>query len=411
MEPSLLHQLGIALGLGLLVGLERQWSATEVAGIRTFGLITVLGTLCGALAKTAGGWTIAAGFAGVTALFVIGNVVRMRKGNVDAGLTTEVAGLVMFGVGALLTLDQVAPAIVTGGGVAVLLYGKRRLHDIAKRIDEDELRAIFRLVLVALVILPALPNKAYGPYAVLNPFHIWLMVALIVGISLAAYLGYRLLGPRAGTLAAGVFGGLISSTATSASCARQSRQGGVPTGAAIVVMLASTVVFVRVLVEIAIAAPSAFARLAPPIVVMLVLLALIAAAALARSHRSLSAAGMPNPSSDMRAAIGFGLLYALVLLAVAAAEQHLGPGGVYAAAALSGLTDMDAITLSTARLVVEERLPAEVGWRAILVAAMANLVFKAAIVAALGTRAMAVRVAAGFAIGIAGGVVLLIFWR
>ncbi len=216
-----LRNLAIALGIGLLIGLQRERAAGQVAGIRTFALIALLGTTAGTLADRFGGWLVVAALLGVAAVLAVANRIRMDGGKADPGATTEMATLLTLLLGAGLSAGHVTESIVIGGGTAFLLQFKAPLHSFVDRIGPDESRAIFRLVLLALVILPVLPNSPVGPYGVLNPFEIWLMVVLIVDISLAAYLSYRLLGPRGGTLAAGVLGGLISSTATTVSQARR----------------------------------------------------------------------------------------------------------------------------------------------------------------------------------------------
>lgn len=186
MDWTVYLELGIASGLGLLVGLQREWVQREAAGIRTFALITIFGTVAGIICNVQpsfGPWPIFAGILAVAALMVMMNIGRLRSGEEHPGPTTEAAALVMFGVGVLLALHQIGPAVCISGGVAVLLQWKKPMHDFVGRIGKEDMRAIFRLVLIALVVLPMLPNRNYGPYNVLNPFHIWLMVVLIVGIS------------------------------------------------------------------------------------------------------------------------------------------------------------------------------------------------------------------------------------
>ena len=412
MELSLLHHLAIALGLGLLVGLQREFAASDLAGIRTFPLITVFGTLSGALAQQFGGWVLGAGVLAVAGLIAMGNFIKLRSGDVDPGVTTEVAVLVMYGVGAVLTVGYTTEAVVTGAGVAVLLHWKRPLHDLVTRIGQADARAIFRLALIALVILPLLPDRTFGPYGVLNPFGIWLMVVLIVGISMGAYVAYKLLGRRSGTLVAGLMGGLISSTATSVSLARQSRVAVSEAGAgAVVIVIASTVVFGRVLFEVAIITPAQLGAIAPPLIAMMLVMVALSVVSYLTSRTSFERAEQEQePPSELGAAIVFGLLYAAVLLGVAAAKANFGEAGMYVVAGLSGLTDMDAITLSTSQLVRSGDLGVATGWRLILVGALANLVFKGAIVVVLGTRKLASRVLTLFGLGMAAGIALLLLW-
>lgn len=412
MDLPVLHQLGIAVGLGLLVGLQRERSASRIAGIRTFPLITSLGVLCGVAAQSFGGWVVAAGLLGLAALAVVANAVQIRSTELDPGMTTEVAGLVMFMIGVALTAGLVLEAIVAGAGVALLLHWKAKLHSFAGRIEPEEFDSLMRFILITLVILPVLPNHGYGPYGILNPFRIWLMVVLIVGISLAGYVAFRLFGAKLGTLAAGILGGLISSTATTISYSRRTREHpGRSPAAALIVALASTVVFARVLVEIAVVAPSILGATAGPIVAMMGVMILVCGALY------LSGIGSQElelkdeePPSDLRAAVMFGLLYAAVLLGVAFAKQHWGDQGLYAVAAISGLTDMDAITLSTSELMRADELPPSTGWRLILVGALANLVFKGGIVAALGHPRLRRRIGIAFSTALVAGVGILFLW-
>ncbi len=411
MHPNLILDLLLALALGFLVGLQREWSKSEIAGVRTFPLITLFGALAGVLSASVGGWTVAAALLAVAAMLVFGNISRLRAGSTDPGITTEMAALVMFGVGVAVSQGMVGPAVVVTGSVAVLLQWKTELHRFVARIEEAELRAVSRLVLIGLVILPALPNREFGPFGVLNPFEVWLMVVLIVGLSLAAYVAYRLVGATAGVLLTGLLGGLISSTATTVTYAQRVRKENDPASlASAVIMLASAVVFGRGLFEVAVVAPSVLPKVAPPLLIMTGVMAALAWVVLRRCNREPPPPMDNAPPSTLRSAIVFGLLYAVVLLAVAAARQNFGEGALYTVAALSGLTDMDAITLSTARLIDSGRLGAEIGWRLILVGALANLGFKAGIVATAGGSKLFRSILPYFAAAGVAGVLLLALW-
>jgi len=302
-------------------------------------------------------------------------------------------------------------AVVLGGVVALLLQLREPLHEFAGKIGEPDIKAIMQLVLVALVILPLLPDRTFGPYGVFNPYQIWWMVVLIVGLSLLGYVGFKLFGSKGGTVAAGILGGVISSTATTVGYARRARQEPESSRlAALVVMIASAVVFARLLVEIAAAAPGSFQDLAPPLAAMLGVTVLLAGLAWLLSRRRGREMPPPDNPAELKSAIFFGAVYAAVLLAVAFARDRFGTAGLYTVAALSGLTDVDALTLSTARLVSNGGLPAGDGWRAILLAAMSNLVFKAGVVAVLGSRRMLGWVAALFGGALAGGGVIWWGW-
>ncbi|MBK8001514.1 MAG: MgtC/SapB family protein, partial [Verrucomicrobia bacterium] len=167
--------------------MQRERTNSRLAGFRTFPLITLLGAVCAHLAESFGPWIVAVGLAGLIGLLIVGNLPSVRPKEPDPGLTSEVAMLVMFAVGALLIIGQTALAIAIGGTVAVLLHLKSQMHDFASRIGDRDFTAVMQFALITLVILPVLPNQFYGPYLVLNPFKIWLMVVLIVGISLGGY--------------------------------------------------------------------------------------------------------------------------------------------------------------------------------------------------------------------------------
>lgn len=411
MDMAVIQKLAIATGLGLLVGFQREWTAPHVAGLRTFALITVFGTVAGLFVGDAGGWLICMGLAAVATMIVVGNVVKFADAEEEPGLTTQAAALVMYLVGVAIALDRLELGVIVGGGTAVLLHWKEPLHDIVQRVGEADIRAIIQLVLIALVILPILPNESYGPYGVLNPFEIWTMVVLIVGISLGGFLCYKFLGAKAGTLLGGILGGLISSTATTVSYARRARRTpGVANLAALVIMIASTIVFGRVLIEVAVVAPGILRDIVPPLAVMMGLMTLVSFGLFFFRGEQVEQLPLAEDPSELKAAIIFGLLYAAVLFAVAAVKEHFSNDALYIVAALSGLTDMDAITLSTAQMINKGRLGVDTGWRMIMIGALSNLVFKAGAVAVLGHRKLLLRVTTAFGIALVGGVLLLVYW-
>lgn len=411
MDVSSIESLALALGLGLLVGLQRQWSAHPLAGIRTFALITVLGTLLGLLSQTLGVWLLATGLGGVVVLLVAGKVLAHLGHQDELGLTTEIAALVMYGVGAALAQEQTELGLILGGGVAVLLQWKQPLHTLVGRFSEADIRAIFNLVLIALVILPILPDQSYGPYGVLNPFEIWLMVVLIVGVSLGGYIAYKFFGARAGTLLGGILGGMISSTATTVSYARRTRHTDEAVGlAALVIVTASTIVFGRVIFEIAVVAPELLYAMTPPLLIVMAVMGGLAAVLYRLRGSEAEQAPLDEDPSQLGPAVIFGLLYAAILFAVAAGRQWFGDRGLYVVAVISGLTDMDAITLSTAQLIKRGQLDIPTGWRMILLASLSNVVFKGAAVALLGHPRLLRRVSAAFGLVLLCGLLLLGLW-
>jgi uncharacterized membrane protein (DUF4010 family) len=405
----LFQQLGIALGLGLLVGIQRESAASRLAGLRTFPLVTMSGSICALLATTFGGAVIAAGLIALAGLILAGKFSEIKAATPDHGLTTEVAMLLMFGVGAYLIGGYRPIAIAVGGGTAVLLHFKGQLHDAVARLSDNDLKAIMQFALISLVILPVLPSRVFGPYAVLNPRNIWLMVVLIVGVSLSGYIIYKFLGEEAGLLLGGILGGLISSTATTVSYARRTTDNPESVrSAATIITIASSIVFARVIFEIATVAPSFLPIAVWPLATIMLVIA-ISACVLWFWDRS-KAELMPaqdNPT-ELKSALFFGFLYAVILLAAAFAKERYGSSGLYVVAGLSGLTDVDAITLSTSQMVNLNRIDADQGWRLIVVATMSNLVFKAFIVAVLGHRRLLARIGGCFAIVLAVGMIILL---
>jgi uncharacterized membrane protein (DUF4010 family) len=412
LDPAFVR-LAVALGLGLLVGLQRETTGTRYAGIRTFALATVLGAVAGSLTTDAWPWVVAASLVSMALVIFVGDLAEIRHHGkeVDPGLTTEVALLLMVLVGVLAGRGRLAEAGVVGGGTALVLHFKDRLHGFAGGLDARDQRAIMQLALVALVILPMLPDRTVGPYDVVNPREAWWMVVLIAGLSLAGYVAYRLLGARGGSIAGGALGGMISSTATTIAYARRSgERPGATELATMAIVLASTVSVARILVELAVVVPSRLGELAGPVAVSGLVLLTLAAAAWWRSRGQVIEPPETKNPSELRTAMVFAVLYVGVLLAVAATRERLGQPGMFAVAALSGLTDVDAITLSTARLLQGGRIGADEAWRVVLVASTANLAFKGGAVALLGSRDLRRQVVACFALAMIANLLLIWLW-
>lgn len=413
MPLDLYIRIGIALGIGLLVGTQREKVDKAPGGIRTFALIALFGSFSALLAEGFGQWVLAAAFLSLTGLIALANWMETEKEDPEhgAGITSEVAALLVFGISAYLIHGEKALAVVSAGVIALLLHYKDPMHAFVGKMSEGDVHAIMRFVLISLVILPVLPNETYGPYDVLNPFKIWLMVVLIVGIGLFAYIAYKLFSAKAGTLLGGIFGGLISSTATTISAARDTK--GSPsraTAAALIIMIATAVSIVRILLEVfAVANPFFLSILAPFSVLLGVFLVLTFLLYRKKSGEIVGREEPGNPA-QLKPAIIFGLLYAAILLAVAATGEEFGEGGLYVVAVLSGLTDVDAITLSTAQMMNRDRIEVDTGWRLIMVATLANTLFKGGVVALLGGMALLKRIAVLYGIAILSGIAIIFLW-
>ncbi|MGH8594276.1 MAG: MgtC/SapB family protein [Gammaproteobacteria bacterium] len=399
------------MGLGLLIGLQRQLAGSAVGGIRTFPLIALLGAMCGLLASVWSELIVVAGFIGITTMAVLANLAKYKEGAATGGQTTEVAALLTYVLGAFLATKNYPVAIVVGGVIAVLLHFKEPMHQFAGRMTERDVQAVMRFVIISLIILPVLPDEVFGPYQVLNPREIWLMVVLIVGIGLAGYGSYKLFGEQAGVVLGGILGGLISSTATTVAYARRIKDNPEAASlAAITIVIASSVAAARVIVEVAVVAPNILGAVAPPLGALCLLMVMISIAML-MFHKTRGDA-MPkqeNPA-ELKSALFFGAIYALIVFATAAVKERFGGQALYVIAVVSGVVDVDAITLSTAQLAAAQRVDTTTTWQVILIASLVNLVFKAGVALMLGSAKLFLRVALAFGLAIAGGVLILLAW-
>lgn len=389
-DPDIGHLFTFAtsLALGLLIGLERERNPNAKAGLRTFALTALLGTLAALLAdKTGSPWFLAAALVGVAG-FILTAYLGSR--DTEPGTTTQVALLVCFGLGAMVWYGEQTLAIMLAIVTTTLLYFKAELEGISKSLTRRDLVSMLQFAVVTFIVLPVLPNQNYGPYSTLNPYQIWLMVVLISGVSLAGYVALRIFGLRYGAVLLGLLGGLVSSTATTLVYAKHSRTDAEMRKLAVtVILLANLVVMLRLSVLTAIIAPSLLARLLP---VLGAGFALGLAVTLYQwrqlhAHGTLLMPDMKNPT-ELRAALSFGLLYAVVLLAASWLSDYAGEKGLYAVALVSGLTDVDPITLSTLRLLDMGQVVQQQAVIAIMLAVLANLIFKLGLVFSIGGRAL-----------------------
>lgn len=412
---ELIYRMALALGIGLLFGIERGWKTRDqhggrrTAGVRTFVLIGLLGGVCGHLGTVFGGIAFGLTFVGFAGLVVIAYVQSLKAGpSPDLGITTEVAALLTFALAALvLNGDMLLPVVIAVVAVA-FLHGKRDLHGWLGQIRRLEFGAALQLLVITLVLLPVLPDRGFGPGQVLNPFEIWLMVVLISGLSFAGYVACKLVGARFGLLVVGLLGGLASSTALTLSFSRLARQtpelGGALAGG---IAIANTVMLARVLVLVSIFNADLLEHVALPIATMAGV-SLVGAVVLSIiSKRTENHEVVIRDPTDLATALAFGALLAMVLLAAYLVHTWLGPQAVYAVALVSGLVDVDALTLSMSDLAKSDTFSLSTAAGAIVVATLANLIAKAAVAAAVGKGDAAVKTAIVFAIVIASGLVTL----
>ncbi len=413
-------RFGVALLIGALIGIEREFvqqhaEQRSFAGIRTFSFIALFGALAAFISRSQGEIVFIMAYGGYV-LLVAGNRLAMVLRDRSEGMTTEIVALMTPLLGALVIWDHPEIAAALSVITALLLSLKFPLHNIARRMSIADLRATLQFGLLAVVVLPLLPNRALGPFGVLNPFRIWLLVVFVSGISFLGYLLMKLFGPERGTGLAGLFGGLVSSTAATVSFAGRSRNDPrLAAVSAIAIVLASTVMFPRMLIEVLVVNAQLFTTLWVPVTSMLA--AGVVVAALLWRGRPSAPEGTDNPielGNPLRitSAIGFALLFAVVLVAVKAASESFGTVGLYLASGLSGLTGVDTITLSASGLAAQGEIQPQAAAGAILLAALVNTAAKAALASFLDPtglrRTMLWSFGSVLAVGILAG--LLTVW-
>jgi len=393
-EPLVIAlRFAAALGLGVLIGLERERAKAEAsfAGVRTFGLIALAGGVAAFLDSVLGRpWIALAVFLAFAGLVIVSYAVTAQRGEI--GMTTEISALLAFLLGFLC----VGGYVLTAAGLAVasgaVLALKEWLHRLAARIATADIEATLKFAIVSVIILPLVPDKNFGPAPldVINPYKIWLMVVLISGLNFASYLLVKGVGTEHGIGLTGLLGGLVSSTAVTLGFAQRSRQQPLQVSAlALGILVAWTVMFARVVVLVA----AVHAELAPRIGLAMAAFgvpSLLICGALWRRQRSAdkAAASAGENPFELGEAIRFGLLFGAITFAAKAAQVYLGNAGLYLAGAIAGLTDVDAITLSMAQLARTEVANYGSASLTIVIAVASNTLFKAGMVTFLGGRGL-----------------------
>lgn len=407
-----LPQFLTSLAIGLLIGLERERNPSAKAGLRTFALVAVFGTLCALLATRLGTPLLLLGGLITVAAMIISAYFNNPTQENDPGTTTVIALVLSYCLGVMVWLELARLAVMLAIGITALLYFKPELHGISQRLTRRDLVAVLQFAVLSFIILPILPDQNLGPYEAFNPHQAWLMVVLISGLSLAGYAALHIVGSRYGAPLLGFFGGLVSSTATTMIYAKHGKND--PTMerlATSVIVIASLVVLIRLLLVSSVVAYATLSMLAPVLVGGMIG-GLIVVAYLWRKTEPAQELYIPetaNPA-ELHAALGFGLLYGVVLIGAAWMNDVAGSQGLYIVALISGLTDVDAITLSSLRLFNVGQLSELQTVTAIAIAFLSNLAFKLGMVVFIGGKQLAKRVAIGFAamaVGVLAGLIAL----
>ncbi len=394
-----LPQFLTSLAIGLLIGLERERNPSAKAGLRTFALVAVFGTLMAMLSsKTGSPWLVIAGLLAVAGTIIAAYLNDTPVEDNDPGTTTVVALLLSYGLGAMIWFGLSKLAVMLAIGITTLLYFKPELRGFTQRLARRDLVAVLQFSVLTFIVLPILPDQSYGPYNAFNPHQAWLMVVLISGISLAGYAALHVVGTRYGAPVLGFLGGLVSSTATTMVYAKHGKANQAMTNLAVaVIVIASVVVLLRLLVVCSVVAYGALPGLAPVFAGGLFTGIIVAIYFWHKTSKGteLYIPETTNPA-ELHTAIGFGLLYVAVLLVSAWMEDLAGSQGLYAVALASGLTDVDAITLSSLRLFNLGQLSEQQTVTAIALAFLSNVAFKFGMVVFIGGWTLARPVAIGF---------------
>lgn len=398
LDLGVLRDFATALLVGALVGVEREKRKAEegdrgIAGLRTFILVALIGAVAGYLAQTAGlAWLVPAAVLAVAAPVLAGYVVMARERPESLGLTTELAAVAVCLLGAMTMLGHSELAIGLGVVTAAVLAYKQPLHGLVAKLGWDDVYAGVRLLIATFVILPLLPDRTLDPWQALNPYKLWLLVIMISGLSLVGYVATRWLGAGRGTAVTGITGGLVSSTAVTLSFARRGREEPATAAAlACGILLAWAIMFARVLVMVLALNTALLAPLLAPCAAMGLVAVALAwlnyRASAEPTPRQAEAGDVPlrNPFS-LTAAVKFAILFAVVLLLVKVVQLHFPGQGVYVVAALAGLTDVDAITLSMAEFARANDVATAA--TAVVLATLSNTLVKAGMVVSLGGPAL-----------------------
>ncbi len=409
------ERLGLALAVGLLIGLERGWreraaaEGSRVAGIRTFALIGLGGGLAALLTGPLIGLAFGLVFAGFAALMIAAYIGDIRPGDVSA--TTAVAALVTFLLGAIAVAGRMEVAASAAVVTAILLSAKPVLHRWVEHIEYPELSAVLKLLLISVVMLPVLPNRTVDPWDALNPYELWWMVVLIAGLSFCGYVAVRLIGPERGVMLTGLLGGLTSSTAATLNFARLSRQSeGAERLLAAAAAVACATMLPRILLVVGVLNLPLLLRLLAPLGGAALVTYLAAGLLWHRpaGDKSPVSVRIDNPF-EFWLAVRFGLLLTAIMLLARLVPSWLGEQGVFLLAAIAGLGDVDAISLSMARY-GGASVSLEGAAIAVALAALANTLVKAGLAFAVGRSGMAWRLAAVLAASVIVAAAIFL-WR
>jgi len=378
MDP-LIARLGLALAIGLLVGLERGWQERDApdrsrtAGIRTFGISGLLGGVLAALANALGAISVlVGGFIAFAAIFAWYKA-REAAHDEDFSVTSVIAGLGVFALGALSVTDDYRAAAAGGAALAAILASREVLHGLLKRLTWIELRSALILAVMTAIVLPLLPNRTMDPWGGFNPWEVWFLTVLMASISFAGYVAVRILGNTRGLLVSSLAGAIVSSTAVTLALARNAASASNPLPLAGAASLAAMVSVLRVCAVVLIIEPIVLASVAIPAMAAALGFAVCGAILLTRHSGNGEGSAIARNPFELGPLLLFALLFAVVATASAALAAQFGGRGLLGTSALAGTFDVDVSVLSALRLVTHS-VPVETIGQAVLAALAANAI-------------------------------------
>ena len=411
---ELFERLGLAIAIGAAVGVERHWrerdepEGARTAGIRTFTMFGMAGGVAGLIERSIGvasdypgialtGFLIA--IATVMAIFEIREAIAEKSFSV----TSVVAAILTFGLGALAVLGDMALASAGGAALIGILVSREFLHQAIRRLQWVELRSAVILLAMTFVLLPIIPEAPLGPFGGVSPKSIVLLVIMLASISFVGYVAVRLFGARRGDVLAGAVGGLVSSTATTVSFARRSRTEDAALTLAAGAISAGAVSLLRTALLVATLAGTLLPVLLAPLLTAASLL-VVYALSLAQRQQAAGTQGVPGNPFELAAVAKMALLLAAVAFLARAATQQFGSGGLIVASALSALADVDAATVTVAGLLpsIDVNLAAQ----AIGVAVVCNMVAKALYAGIFGSLRFLLHLTAATVLSVGAGLIV-----
>ncbi len=381
-DVFIIQSLAVALALGALIGLEREYAryrgkGQSYAGIRTYPLISLFGTLSAYLGDILSPWILIVGMILVGGIILIAYFSINERVHKYVGATSEIAGFITFFIGVLVYYDQILLATVLAIAMTIILYARSVLHNFARKMEKKELADTLKFAVIAFVILPFLPNKGYGPYELFNPYEVWLMVVFISAISFIGYITLKWFGGKGITLA-GLLGGVASSTATTLSFAERSKKESTFFRAlSLGVILANMAMFGRVLVFVFFVNRSVFLKLLPSMII-LILLTLLFSYFLWKKAKNIQSNVKLSSPFTLWPALKFGLLFAAIVALTKIANVYFSTRGIYLVSFFSGFVDVDPITLSLAQL-AKTTITERVAHDGILIGVLTNILAKGGI--------------------------------